>query len=87
MEFFHSLITRKDIGVILISQVVADKFRETLGAYNEIIPTVLEILSKQHPYSIEKDCIKQKVLRQIYGQDISDELKTGSIKFKIFLII
>ena len=74
-EFFHSLITRKDIGIILISQDVADRIRETLDAYNEIIPTVLEIPSKQHPYSIEKDSVMQKALRQLYGQNIPDDLK------------
>ena len=76
-EFFHNLSTRKDIGIILISQDVADRIRETLDAYNEIIPTVLEIPSKQHPYSIEKDSIMQKALRQLYGQNIPDELKTA----------
>ena len=74
-EFFHSLITRKDIGIILISQDVADRIRETLDAYNEIIPTVLEIPSKQHPYSIEKDSVMQRALRQLYGQNIPDDLK------------
>ena len=76
-EFFHSLITRKDIGIVLISQDVADRIRETLDTYNEIIPTVLEIPSKQHPYSIEKDSIMQKALRQLYGQNIPEELKNN----------
>ena len=74
-EFFYSLITRKDIGIALISQDVADRIRDTLDAYNEIIPTVLEIPSKQHPYSIEKDSVMQKALRQLYGQNIPDDLK------------
>ena len=74
-EFFHSLVTNKNIGIILISQDIADRIRDTLDAYNEIIPTVLEIPSKQHPYSIEKDSIMQKALRQLYGQNIPDELK------------
>ena len=74
-EFFHSLITRKDIGIVLISQDVADRIRDTLDSYNEIIPTVLEIPSKQHPYSIEKDSVMQKALRQLYGQNIPDDLK------------
>ena len=74
-DFFHNLITRKDIGIVLISQDVADRIRETLDAYNEIIPTVLEIPSKQHPYSIEKDSIMQRALRQLYGQNIPEELK------------
>ena len=74
-EFFHGLITRKDIGIILISQDVADRIRDTLDAYNKIIPTVLEIPSKQHPYSIEKDSVMQRALRQLYGQNIPDDLK------------
>jgi V-type H+-transporting ATPase subunit F len=77
LDFFHSLVTRKDMGIILISQEVADRIRETLDAYNEIIPTVLEIPSKQHPYSIEKDSIMQKALRQLYGQNIPDDLKNN----------
>ena len=76
-EFFHSLVTNKNIGIILISQDIADRIRDTLDAYNEIIPTVLEIPSKQHPYSIEKDSIMQKALRQLYGQNIPDELKNN----------
>ena len=74
-EFFKSLIVRKDIGIILISQHVAEIIRETLDAYDEIIPTVLEIPSKNHPYSIEKDSVMQRALRQLYGQNIPDELK------------
>jgi V-type H+-transporting ATPase subunit F len=76
-EFFHSLVTNKNIGIILISQDIADRIRDTLDAYNEIIPTVLEIPSKHHPYSIEKDSIMQKALRQLYGQNIPDELKNN----------
>ena len=68
LDFFHSLVTRKDIRIVLILQDVAYKIREILDAYNEIIPTVLEIPSKQYPYSIEKDCIMQKTLRQLYGK-------------------
>ena len=76
-EFFNNLVKRQDIGIVLISQDVADRIRDTLDAYNEIIPTVLEIPSKQHPYSIEKDSVMQKALRQLYGQNIPDELKNN----------
>ena len=76
-EFFNNLVKRKDVGIVLISQDVADRIRDTLDAYNEIIPTVLEIPSKQHPYSIEKDSVMQKALRQLYGQNIPDELKNN----------
>ena len=74
-DFFQELVSNKKIGIILISQDVAERIRETLDAYDEIIPTVLEIPSKNTPYSIEKDSIMQKALRQLYGQNIPDDLK------------
>ena len=54
-DYFQELVSNKKIGIILISQDVAERIRETLDAYDEIIPTVLEIPSKNTPYSIEKD--------------------------------
>ena len=74
-DFFQELVSRGKVGIILISQDVAERIRETLDAYDEIIPTVLEIPSKNTPYSIEKDSIMQKALRQLYGQNIPDDLK------------
>ncbi len=74
-EIFKSLICRKDVGIILISQHIAEMIRETLDQYEEIIPTVLEIPSKNYPYSIEKDSIMQKACRQLYGTNLPDDLK------------
>ena len=74
-DFFQELVSNGKIGIILISQDVAERIRETLDAYDEIIPTVLEIPSKNTPYSIEKDSIMQKALRQLYGQNIPEDLK------------
>jgi V-type H+-transporting ATPase subunit F len=74
-EIFKSLIIRKDVGIILISQHIAEMIRETLDEYEEIIPTVLEIPSKNYPYSMEKDSIMQKAIRQLYGQNLPDDLK------------
>ena len=74
-DFFQELVSNGRVGIILISQDVAERIRETLDAYDEIIPTVLEIPSKNTPYSIEKDSIMQKALRQLYGQNIPEDLK------------
>jgi V-type H+-transporting ATPase subunit F len=68
-EIFRSLLNRKDIGIILISQHIADMIREDLDNYDEIIPTVMEIPSKNFPYSVEKDSIMQKAYKQLYGQN------------------
>jgi V-type H+-transporting ATPase subunit F len=74
-EIFRSLISRREIGIILISQHIAEMIRETLDQYEEIIPTVLEIPSKNHPYSIEKDSIMQKAIRQLYGGNLPEDNK------------
>ena len=69
-DIFKSLINRKDIGIILISQHIAEMIRDEIDAYEEIIPTVLEIPSKNFPYSVEKDSIMQKAYKQLYGQNV-----------------
>lgn len=56
-EAFQSFTSRDDIGIILINQHVANDIRHVLKDYNETIPTVLEIPSKEHPYDPEQDYI------------------------------
>jgi len=68
-EIFHSLLKREDIGVILICQHIADIIRDAVDAHNEIVPTVLEIPSKNFPYQIEKDSLMQRAMMQLYGQN------------------
>mmetsp|Transcript_15923 Transcript_15923/g.16522 ORF Transcript_15923/g.16522 Transcript_15923/m.16522 type:complete len:129 (-) Transcript_15923:169-555(-) len=69
-EMFHSLVNRGDIGIILICQHIADMIRETIDAHTDIVPTVLEIPSKNFPYHIEKDSLMQRALIQLYGQNM-----------------
>lgn len=56
-DAFKSLSSRDDVGIILINQHVANDIRHVLKDYNETIPTVLEIPSKEHPYDPEQDYI------------------------------
>jgi len=56
-EAFQDFSTRDDVGIILINQHVANDIRHVLKDYNETIPTVLEIPSKEHPYDPEQDYI------------------------------
>eukprot|EP00804_Cyclotella_cryptica_P016274 CCRYP_005756-RA/>CCRYP_005756-RA protein AED:0.17 eAED:0.17 QI:229/1/1/1/0.66/0.75/4/784/115 len=58
---FKSFTARDDIGIILINQHVANNMRHILKDYNQTIPTVLEIPSKEHPYDPEQDYIMQRV--------------------------
>mgnify|MGYP006196460449 CR=1 FL=1 len=73
-EMFNSLISRSDIGVLLICQHIADRIRETIDKYTEIVPTVLEIPSKNFPYQVEKDSLMQKALIQLYGQNLPADM-------------
>jgi V-type H+-transporting ATPase subunit F len=69
---FKTLTSRRDIGILLISQHIADMIRETIDSYDKILPPVLEIPSRHIPYSIEKDSIMVKAYLQLYGKNISD---------------
>ena len=60
-QTFLDLTQRKDIGILLINQHVANEIRSTLRDYTKLIPTVLEIPSKDIQYDAEKDYIMQRV--------------------------
>ncbi|KAI1105838.1 vacuolar ATP synthase [Jackrogersella minutella] len=65
---FDSFTTqRKDIGIILINQHIADKIRHRIDTYTSAFPTVLEIPSKEHPYDPEKDSVLRRV-RRLFGE-------------------
>jgi V-type H+-transporting ATPase subunit F len=73
-EIFHSLIKRKDIGIILICQNIAEIIRDTIQKYKEIIPTVLEIPSKNYPYIVERDTLIARASKQIFGTSIPPDV-------------
>ncbi|KAK3324177.1 ATPase, V1 complex, subunit F [Cercophora scortea] len=58
---------RKDIGIILINQHIADRIRHVVDSYVKAFPTVLEIPSKDHPYDPEKDSVLRRV-RRLFGE-------------------
>merc|ERR1712066_570614 len=63
-EMFHDLTNRKEICMVLITQGVAEMIRmavDTYGASGKVVPTVLEIPSKEHPYDPRKDNIMRRV--------------------------
>jgi len=71
-EAFKSFCKREDIGIILISQNIAEMIRYVVDSYHQTIPTVLEIPSKDHPYDANKDSI----LRRAKGMFSSDDFRT-----------
>ncbi|KAI5307498.1 H(+)-transporting V1 sector ATPase subunit F, partial [Ascosphaera atra] len=58
---------RKDIGILLINQHIAERIREKLDAFTEAFPAVLEIPSKDHPYDPDKDSVLRRV-RRLFGE-------------------
>ncbi|XP_064905476.1 V-type proton ATPase subunit F [Columba livia] len=70
-ETFRSFVSREDIGIILISQSLAELIRHAVEAHTRPLPAVLEIPSKEHPYDPAKD----SVLRRARGLFSPDELR------------
>jgi len=58
---------RKDIGILLINQHIAERIRNTVDTYTEAFPAILEIPSKDHPYDPEKDSVLRRV-RRLFGE-------------------
>ncbi|CAE8590079.1 unnamed protein product [Polarella glacialis] len=61
---FQELTERKDIAMILITQGCAEEIRMTVDAYaksGKVVPTVMEIPSKEQPYDPRKDSVMQRV--------------------------
>lgn len=65
-EAFKQLTTRNDIAILLINQHIANDIRYLLEQYNQTIPTILEVPSKDHPYDPSKDYILSRV-KQMFG--------------------
>ncbi|KKA31235.1 hypothetical protein TD95_002745 [Thielaviopsis punctulata] len=58
---------RKDIGIVLINQHIAERIRHRIDTYTAAFPTILEIPSKDHPYDPEKDSVLRRV-RRLFGE-------------------
>ncbi|KAG4412045.1 V-type proton ATPase subunit F [Cadophora sp. DSE1049] len=58
---------RKDIGILLINQHIAERIRHRVDQYTAAFPALLEIPSKDHPYDPEKDSVLRRV-RRLFGE-------------------
>ncbi|NXH14819.1 VATF ATPase, partial [Bucco capensis] len=67
----RSFLNREDIGIILISQCLAELIRHAVEAHSRPLPAILEIPSKEHPYDPAKD----SVLRRARGLFSPEELR------------
>ena len=66
-EAFSGMVKRKDIGIILICQHIANDIRYLIDQHKEALPCVLEIPSKQVAYDPAKDVVLQR-LRLFLGE-------------------
>ncbi len=60
---FNEMTQRKDVGIILINQHVAEEIRHVLSQYDQHQPTILEIPSKDQNYDPDKDDVMIRVKR------------------------
>ena len=49
------------MAILLITQHVAESIRHVVDEYHQIMPALMEIPSKDHPYDPEKDSILKRV--------------------------
>ena len=74
---FKTYTEKEDVGILLISQNIAEMIRNLVAEYEGIVPTVLEIPSKDVPYEAEKDSILIKAARILYGGDAAEAKLRG----------
>ncbi|XP_078175507.1 vacuolar ATPase subunit F family protein [Carex rostrata] len=60
-DAFKEFTTRDDIGIVLISQFVANMIRFLVDSYDSPVPAILEIPSKDHPYDPASDSVLSRV--------------------------
>ena len=81
-QFLLSLLERDDIGVVLITQNIAETVRDVILAHDKLTPTILEIPSKETAYDPEKDPIVVRAASILWGQEtgmdkVKEMLATG----------
>ncbi|NXP41820.1 VATF ATPase, partial [Leiothrix lutea] len=56
----QGFLAREDVGMILISQALAEQIRPAVAAHARALPAVLEIPSKDHPYDPARDSVLRR---------------------------
>ena len=69
----RSFLERPDIGIVLISQNVAERVRNIIVEHTKVLPTILEIPSKDTPYEADKDTIVKRAASILWGSDTGME--------------
>lgn len=70
---FRGFLARNDMGIVLISQGVAERVRHVIVEHESTIPTILEIPGDDSPYDPEKDTIVSRAAAILWGGDVGVE--------------
>ncbi|XP_050235579.1 V-type proton ATPase subunit F-like [Mercurialis annua] len=72
-DAFKEFTTREDIAIVLISQYVANMIRFAVDSYNQAIPAILEIPSKDHPYDPTQDSVLSRVKHLFSAESVASD--------------
>ena len=76
-EFFGRLIARDDVGIVLIGQSLAERVRNMIiehqNSETKVLPTVMEIPSKDSPYDPTKDGMLVAAATKLFGAEAGIE--------------
>ncbi|KAA6399917.1 MAG: V-type H+-transporting ATPase subunit F [Streblomastix strix] len=62
-EAFHKFTHRHDIGILIITQYIAEKIRDKLEEFENPLPAILEVPGKNIEYDSSKDAILRRAQR------------------------
>ena len=62
-DAFRRFSSSNDVGVLLVSQFIAERIRWLIEGHSRLIPTILEIPTKDNPYDPEKDSVMTRINR------------------------
>jgi vacuolar-type H+-ATPase subunit F/Vma7 len=60
---FTALVERGDVGVIVITQSIADEIRATLLRHKAPVPVIIEIPDRETPYNPASDPVMKRVMQ------------------------
>jgi V-type H+-transporting ATPase subunit F len=67
---FQKMVSNPEMGIIMISQNIAESIRNKIAEHEEVLPTIMEIPSKDVPYDPTKDTVLCKAARMLYGNEV-----------------
>lgn len=71
------MIARDDIGIVLIAQSLAERVRNMIVEHQEsetkLLPTIMEIPSKDAPYDPTKDAMLVSAATKLFGAEAGIE--------------